>query len=80
MLEHSDGKIKGVEASFSKSDVDIENKIKELEKQIISEEDIIKLQGNITKLQERIRNEIDTIHDKRKGKAKIQKKYSTITF
>jgi wobble nucleotide-excising tRNase len=74
LLENSEGKIKGVEASFGKGGIDIENKIKELEKQIISEEDIIKLQGNITKLQERIRNEIDTIHDKRKGKAKIQKK------
>src|SRR5574344_323886 len=74
LLENSEGKIKGVEVSFGKGGIDIENKIKELEKQIISEEDIIKLQGNITKLQERIRNEIDTIHDKRKGKAKIQKK------
>ena len=40
LLENSEGKIKGVEASFGKSVVDIENKIKELEKLIIKEDEI----------------------------------------
>ena len=74
LLENSDSKIKGIEASFGKTSVDIENKIKELENQIISQEDIDKIKGNIAKLCEEIRNEIDRIHDRRKGKVKIQKK------
>ncbi len=74
LLENSDSKIKGVEASFGVTSVDIENKIKELEKQIISKENIEKLEVNISKLRLEIRNEIDKIHDRRKGKAKIQKK------
>jgi len=71
LLENSDSKIKGVEASFGVTSVDIENKIKELEKQIISKENIEKLEVNISKLRLEIRNEIDKIHDRRKGKAKI---------
>lgn len=77
LLESSDGKIKGVEASFGKGGVDIENKIKELEKQIISEVEISKLDSNIVDSRKKIRNEIDTIHDKRKGEVGISKKSST---
>jgi len=75
LLENSEGKIKGVEASFGKGSVDIENKIKELEKLIIKEKDEIgKLDTDITKLRKEIRTEIDKIHDRRKGEANIQKK------
>src|SRR5690554_6201988 len=56
LLESSDGKIKGVEASFGKGGVDIENKIKELEKQIISEVEISKLDSNIVDSRKKIRN------------------------
>ncbi|MDO6761736.1 AAA family ATPase [Tamlana sp. 2_MG-2023] len=77
LLENSEGKIKGVEASFSKGDVDIENKIKELEKQIISEVEIAKLETNIADSRKNIRAEIDTIHDRRKGKVGISKKSSS---
>jgi len=77
LLENSDGKIKGVEASFGKGVVDIENKIKELEKQIISEVEISKLDSNIVDSRKKIRTEIDTIHDKRKGEVGISKKSST---
>lgn len=77
LLENSDGKIKGVEASFGKGVVDIENKIKELEKHIISEVEISKLDSNIVDSRKKIRTEIDTIHDKRKGEVGISKKSST---
>jgi wobble nucleotide-excising tRNase len=74
LLENSDGKIKGVEASFGKGGVDIENKIKELEKLIIKEDEIGKLDTGIAKLRKEIRTEIDKIHDSRKGEANIQRK------
>lgn len=74
LLENSEDKIKGVEASFSKGDVDIEIKIKELEKLIIKEDEIGKLDTGITKLRKEIRTEIDKIHDSRKGEANIQRK------
>ena len=74
LLENSDGKIKGVEASFGKGGVDIENKIKEVEKLIIKEDEIGKLDTGIAKLRKEIRTEIDKIHDSRKGKANIQRK------
>jgi wobble nucleotide-excising tRNase len=74
LLENSDGKIKGVEASFGKGGVDIENKIKELEKLIIKEDEIEKLETSISKLRKETRTEIDKIHDRRKGEANIQKK------
>lgn len=74
LLENTDGKIKGVEASFGKGIVDIENKIKDLEKLIISENEIGKLDASIVKLRKEIRTEIDTIHDRKKGEANIQKK------
>ena len=74
LLENSDGKIKGVEASFGKGGVDIENKIKELEKLIIKVDEIGKLDTGIAKLRKEIRTEIDKIHDSRKGEANIQRK------
>lgn len=74
LLENSEEKIKGVEASFGKGGVDIENKIKELEKQIISEIEIAKLDSSIVDSRKKIRAEIDAIHDRRKGEANIQRK------
>lgn len=74
LLENSEGKIKGVEASFGKGVVDIENKINELEKLIVSEDEIGKLDESILKLRKEIRSDIDTIHDRRKGAANILRK------
>ncbi|QCX37303.1 hypothetical protein FF125_02180 [Aureibaculum algae] len=74
LIENSDGKIKGVEASFGKGGVDIENKIKELQKLIIKEDEIGNLDTGIAKLRKEIRTEIDKIHDRRKGEANIQRK------
>ena len=75
LLENSEGKIKGVEASFGKSGVDTEKKINKLEKLIISkEEENDKLKNSILTLREEIRNEIDEIHNRRKGTVNIQKK------
>lgn len=77
LLENSEGKIKGVEANFGQGGVNIENKIKELEKQIISEVEIAKLDSNIVDSRKKIRTEIDAIHDRRKGEVGISKKSST---
>jgi len=77
LLENSEGKIKGVEANFGQDGVNIENKIKELEKQIISEVEISKLDTNIVDSRKKIRTEIDAIHYKRKGEVGISKKSST---
>lgn len=74
LLENSEGKIKGVEASFGKGGVDIENKIKELEKLIIKEDEIEKINTAIAKSRKDVRTEIDNIHDRRKGEANIQRK------
>lgn len=74
LLENSEDKIKGVEASFGEGGVDIENKIKELEKLIIKEDEIGKLDTGIAKLRKEIRTEINKIHDSRKGEANIQRK------
>ncbi|MDP2525948.1 AAA family ATPase [Maribacter dokdonensis] len=74
LLENSEGKIKGVEASFGEGGVDIENKIKELEKLIIKEDEIEKIDTGIAKSRKDIRTEIDKIHDRRKGEANIQRK------
>lgn len=74
LLENSDGKIRGVEASFGTDGVEIENKIKELEKLVISKEEIDKTDASIAKLCKEIRTEIDSIHDRRKGEVNIQKK------
>lgn len=74
LLENTDGKIRGIEASFGKGVVDIENKVKELENRIINKEEIDKLNSNIVRLRKEIRAEIDTIHNRRKGKSNIQKK------
>lgn len=77
LLENSEDKIKGVEANFGKGGVDIENKIKDLEKQIFSDVEITKLDSSIVDTRKKIRAEIDAIHDKRKGKVNISKKSST---
>lgn len=74
ILENSDGKIKGVEAHFGKDSVDIETKIKDLEKEILPQAEIDKFVNEIDKIRNEVRKEIDSIHDRRKGKANIQKK------
>lgn len=74
LLENTEGKIKGIEASFGKSGVDIEKKINELEKLIISKEEIDKLDTSVVKSRKEIRTEVYKIHNRRKGKANIQKK------
>ena len=74
LLESSDEKIKGIEANFGKGSVDIKKQIKELEEHIVSKEDINDLDSSIDKLRKGIRKEIDSIHDRRKGGANIQKK------
>lgn len=72
MLEQSkDSKIKGVIANFGQKDIDSEKQIKELESKII---DTKELNNEIHKLNKEIRNEIDRIHDTKKGNVTISKK------
>lgn len=72
MLEQSkDSKIKGVIANFGKKDVDSEKQIKELESKII---DTKELRNELIKLNTEIRDEIDRIHDTKKGNIAISKK------
>lgn len=72
MLEQSkDSKIKGVIANFGKKDVDSEKQIKELESKII---DTKELKNELIKLNKEVRDEIDRIHDTKKGNIAISKK------
>ena len=76
LLQSPDGKkhIKGVIANFGKEATDIEKGIEEKENSKINTkmiEDKIKEQKNS------LRNDIDSIHDRRKGTANIQKKSFT---
>ena len=77
LLENSNGKIKGVEANFGEKNVEVESKIKKLKEDIISDTDINNLKSDIDKIKKETRKEIDLIHDRKKGKANIQKKSST---
>lgn len=74
LIENSDDKIKGVEASFGEDSVEIEIKIKDLEKLIIKENEIEKIDSEISRVNKEIRSEIDKIHDRRKGNTSILRK------
>ncbi|GBR72946.1 chromosomal cassette SCCmec type IV protein [Candidatus Termititenax aidoneus] len=74
MLENSNGKLKGVKANFSEKDVTAETRIKELESEIVKPEDIKKQEEEILKIRKDARKEVDSIHDRKKGKARIAKK------
>ncbi len=67
----SKNKIKGVIAHFSANDVKGEEKIKELQKKIV---DVKLIRNKIDELTTDVRTAIDTIHDRRRGTAAIQKR------
>ena len=71
LKESTDSKIKGVIANFGKKDVDVEKQIDLLESEII---DTTIIEKEINELNNKIRTEIDKIHDTKKGKIAIQKK------
>lgn len=71
LKESTDSKIKGVIANFGKKDVDVEKQIDLLESEII---DTVTIEKEINELNNKIRTEIDKIHDTKKGKIAIQKK------
>lgn len=71
LKESEDSKIKGVIANFGEKDIDVEKQIDSLESQIINTDSI---KEEIDELNKEIRNEIDKIHDEKKGNSKIQKK------
>lgn len=60
--------LKGVKATFSEKDVNIEERIKELKSQLVNEKD---LEDNIEKLKKEIRESIDSKHKERKGSLNI---------
>jgi wobble nucleotide-excising tRNase len=76
LLENISGKIKGVEANFGEKNVEVENRIKKLKEDIISDIDINNLKSEIDKIKKETRKEIDSIHDRKKGKTNIQRKSS----
>lgn len=67
----TEASIKGVIANFSKENIDIEDSIKKIQKEI---KDVSSLEKEKDVLTTKIRKEIDRIHDARKGETKIQKK------
>lgn len=72
MLTESDNpKIKGIIANFGKKDVGVEKEILKIEKELI---DVEKIQRDIEKTEKVTRDEINKIHDSKKGKTSIQKK------
>ena len=73
LLQNPDGKncIKGVIANFGKKATDIEKRIEEKEKSKVDTETI---KNNINEQEINLRNDIDSIHDRRKGTANIQRK------
>ncbi len=71
LKESTNSKIKGVIANFGKKDVDVEKQIDLLESEII---DTTTIEKEINELNNKIRTEIDKIHDTKKGKIAIQKK------
>ena len=75
LLEETDSTIKGIKISFSKQDVDISRKIKELHNQI---ENVDSKRKEIIQRRKDIRKEIDSIHDRKKGNANINKKPSKL--
>lgn len=68
-------KIKGVIAHFGTKDVESEDKIKKLNKQIV---DLTPIQNKVNELKTDTRKVIDSIHDRRKGTASIQKKATNL--
>jgi len=77
LLENRDDKIKGVEANFGEKGVGAGTRIKKLNEEIISETDIGNFLSEIEKIRKETRKEIDSIHDRKKGKANIQRKSSS---
>lgn len=73
-------KIKGVKAIFGEKNVEIETEIKELEKKIISESEINRLQTEISKLDNEAKIEINNIFNSKKGTLRIQKKLSSLSL
>lgn len=68
-------RIKGVIANFGKKDADLETKIQELETKLANTDALIKEHSKtLSKNEERLRKQINSIHDRRKGDTKIVKK------
>ena len=77
LLQSPDGKkcIKGIIANFGKEATDVEKNIEEKEKSKI---DTKTIKNRINEQKKNLRNDIDSIHNRRKGTVNIQKKPFTI--
>ncbi|MGI6710899.1 MAG: AAA family ATPase [Bacilli bacterium] len=71
-------KLRGVKVSFGEVDVDIEKQIKELEKKLVSKEQIDKLKSENEKKEVEIKDEIEKIFKLKKDKLNIQNKSKTL--
>lgn len=71
LKDGTDPKIKGVIANFGEKDVDVEKQIDLLESEI---KDTTNIEKEIDELNNKIRTEIDKIHDAKKGKTGIIRK------
>jgi len=80
LLDESDEKLKGVEVNFGEKNTEAKTMIKKLKNEIISETDINNFRTEIDKIRKETRKEIDSIHDKKKGKANIQRKSNSETI
>ncbi|MBS6293193.1 MAG: AAA family ATPase [Veillonella sp.] len=76
LLNDEDSVINGVKVSFSENDADIANKIAELKSKI---RDVSALSDKINTDRNNIRIQINTIHDEKKGNARINQKQSRLT-
>lgn len=74
LVQSENTKIKGVIANFGKKDVDVEIQIKKLENEIVDTEN---LTNEIKELNQRVRDEINKIHDTKKKNISIAKKPSS---
>ncbi|MBF1042735.1 MAG: AAA family ATPase [Candidatus Nanosynbacter sp.] len=76
VMKDSEGKLlKGVKATFSKKDVDIEQKIEEKRSQLVSIDDD---KNEIKSEREQLRKRIDSLAKIKKGKVRIQSKNKTM--
>lgn len=76
LKESENSKIRGVIANFGEKDIDAEKQIDLLESEKI---DTNSIETEIKELKNKIRTEIDRIHDNKKGNITIQKKPSSKT-
>lgn len=77
LLNGEESIIKGVKVTFSKNDAEIAKQIRELE---VQKYDVKVLSDNVDKSRKRLRNTIDQLHERNRGKARINKKKADLSI